>query len=66
MIRAEIIDDAPKINCKIIRTAPSIVGKILKTPAQIVGKIERRVDEIPEPYYEVANEFGGITIIIGD
>jgi len=66
MIRAEVLEEHPKITCKIVRTMPTITGKIMKTPAQIVGRIERNVEHEPEPYYEVANEFGGFTIIIGD
>lgn len=66
MIRAEVLEEHPKITCKIVRTTPTITGKIMKTPAQIVGRIERNVEHEPEPYYEVANEFGGFTIIIGE
>ena len=77
MIRAEVLEEHPKITCKIVRTTttitgkivktmPTITGKIMKTPAQIVGRIKRKVEHEPEPYYEVANEFGGLTIIIGE
>lgn len=76
MIQARITEDAPSIKCYIYSNAPEIKGVIQNTMPVIKGvihtgaplitaRIERAVDHEPEPYYEVANEYG-TTIIIGE
>ena len=76
MIKAKITDDAPVIKCYIRRDTPTIKGVIQSTMPVIKGvihsdapfitaHIKKAIDHAPEPYYEVANEYG-TTIIIGD
>ena len=76
MIQARIIDDAPSIKCYIYNTRPTIKGYIYNSRPVIKGVIQsnaplimahimKAIDHAPEPYYEVANEYG-TTIIIGD
>ena len=76
MIRANLTDDAPIIKCYIHTEVPQIKGVIhnnmpvikgvIHTEAPLItAHIKRAVDHEPEPYYEVANEYG-TTIIIGE
>lgn len=76
MIRAKLTDDAPVIKCYIYNKVPQIKGVIhnnmpvikgvIHTDAPLItAHIKRAVDHEPEPYYEVANEYG-TTIIIGE
>ena len=65
MIKARILDDAPVMKVYIYKTTPEIKGVIQTTTPFIVGKIKKTIEHEPEPYYEVANEYG-TTIIIGD
>lgn len=76
MIEASITSDYPVMKAYIHNTPPIIKGAIhnnapvikgvVQTDAPfIVGQIKKAIDHEPEPYYEVANEFG-TTIIIGD
>lgn len=76
MIQARITDDAPVIKAYIYHDSPTIKGFIYNTMPVIKGAIHsdtpfitahimKSIDHEPEPYYEVANEYG-TTIIIGD
>lgn len=65
MIEARITDDAPSIKCYIYNTRPTIKGVIQSDAPLIMAHIKKAIDHAPEPYYEVANEYG-TTIIIGD
>ena len=76
MIQARITEDAPSIKCYIYNNAPEIKGVIQTTmpvvkgvihadASLIIAQIRKAIDHKPEPYYEVANEYG-TTIIIGD
>lgn len=76
MIRAEINNaDVPIIKCYICETQPTIKAVIHNMPSIkgvvktetpfIIGRIKKAIDHEPEPYYEVANQYG-TTIIIGD
>lgn len=66
MITAKVEVDTPRIVGKIIRHSNQIVGRIVPQGQIIKARITNDVDEIPEPYYEVGNEAGGYTIIIGE
>ena len=65
MIQARVVEDAPTIKGYIYQNTPTIKGAIHADAPFIVGRIKKAIDHAPEPYYEVANEYG-TTIIIGD
>lgn len=76
MIQARLSEDAPVIKCYIYHDMPSIKGHIYNSKQFIKGVIQtdaplitahirKAIDHEPEPYYEVANQYG-TTIIIGD
>lgn len=65
VMKAYIYPDAPQIKGFIHNTMPIIKGVVQTDAPFIIGKIKKAVDHDPEPYYEVANEYG-TTIIIGD
>lgn len=65
VMKAYIYHDAPQIKGFIHNTMPIIKGVVQTDTPFIIGKIKKAVNHDPEPYYEVANEYG-TTIIIGD
>lgn len=76
MIQARMTDDAPVIKCYIRHDMPVLKGHIfndrpvikgaIQTEAPLItARIKKAIDHEPEPYYEVANQYG-TTIIIGD
>lgn len=65
VMKAYINNTTPKLKGFIHSDLPTIKGAIHIDTPRIVGQIKKAVDHEPEPYYEVANEFG-TTIIIGD
>lgn len=76
MIQANITSDYPVMKAYIHHNTPQIKGIIhsnthiikgvIRTePPLITAQIKKAINHEPEPYYEVANEYG-TTIIIGE
>ncbi len=65
VLKATIHTNTPSIKGYLYSDAPVIKGIINTTMPFIVGRIKKAIDHEPEPYYEVANQYG-TTIIIGD
>lgn len=66
VMKAYIHHDTPRIKGVINTATPIIKGVIQPKAPTMIGRIKRAIDHEPDPYYEVANESGGFTIIIGD
>ena len=76
MISAKVTGQEPSIKCYINKVLPEIKvvvnngnrvirGVIADPHPSLIGYVKRVIDHAPEPYYEVANEYG-TTIVIGD
>lgn len=76
MIEARITDGSPVLTAYIYSNTPIIQGVIQNSPSIkgvieadapfVIGQILKSVSHEADPYYEVSNESGGFTIIIGD